>query len=216
MSVRTFELIGAVATCLALTACSAAGPSPTNPGAASPSPTSVGSSASSDAPTRSASPPAGTTGATATATTVAAAGHCSTIDQATAATILGFASTPGVSSKAGSADPRFLKLDDCLYQSAASGSLGYTVVQVDAAMARSMVQAAKAKMAVAGGLVVTFTSGITNSVAFTMHLPQGVDSQITAQAGDRLLSVASTRKDGDTAKSQASAVAAMQALIAAG
>ena len=213
MSVRTFELIGAVATCLALAACSTGGPSPTNPSAASPKPTSVGSSASSN---QSASPPVGTTGATATATTVAAAGRCSTIDQATAATILGFATTPGVSSKAGSADPRFLKLDGCLYQSAASGSLGYTVVQVDATTARSMVQAAKAKMAGAGGPVVTFTSGITNSVAFTMRLPYGVDSQITAQAGDRLLSVASTRKDGDTAKSQASAVAAMQALIAAG
>jgi len=216
MSVRTFELIGAVATCLALTACSAAGPSPTNPGAASPSPTSVGSSASTDAPTQSASPPAGTTGATATATTVAAAGHCSTIDQATAATILGFTTKAGISSKSGSADPRFLKLDGCLYENATSGSLGYTVVKVDAAAAAGMVAAAKAKMAGAGSQVVVFTPGIANSVAFTMHLPHGVDSQITAQAGDRLLSVASTRKDGDAAKSQASATAAMQALIAAG
>ena len=76
--------------------------------------------------------------------------------------------------------------------------------------------ALEAKMAGAGSQVVVFTPGIANSVAFTMHLPHGVDSQITAQAGDRLLSVASTRKDGDAAKSQASATAAMQALIAAG
>jgi hypothetical protein len=216
MSVRPLVLVGAIAVCLAQTACSTSSPSASDAAPASSTPAGAAASGSSASSPQGTTPSSASAHVTTAAATVASTGQCSTIDQATAATILGFATKTGVSSKASSADPRFLKLDGCLYESATSGSLGYTVVKVDAAAAAGMVAAAKAKMAGAGSQVAVFTPGIANSVAFTMHLPHGVDSQITAQAGDRLLSVASTRKDGDAAKSQASATAAMQALIAAG
>jgi len=214
MSVRPLVLGGAAALCLALTGCSTSGQPAADAASGSSTPAGGSSSGASASSTQATSQAPSTTAATTAA--AAPTGQCSTIDQATAATILGFTTKAGISSKSGSADPRFLKLDGCLYENATSGSLGYTVVKVDAAAAAGMVAAAKAKMAGAGSQVVVFTPGIANSVAFTMHLPHGVDSQITAQAGDRLLSVASTRKDGDAAKSQASATAAMQALIAAG
>jgi len=214
MSVRPLVLGGAAALCLALTGCSTSGQPAADAASGSSTPAGGSSSGASASSTQATSQAPSTTAVTTAA--AAPTGQCSTIDQATAATILGFTTKAGISSKSGSADPRFLKLDGCLYENATSGSLGYTVVKVDAAAAAGMVAAAKAKMAGAGSQVVVFTPGIANSVAFTMHLPHGVDSQITAQAGDRLLSVASTRKDGDAAKSQASATAAMQALIAAG
>ena len=214
MSVRPLVLAGAAALCLALTGCSTSGQPAADAASGSSTPAGGSSSGASASSTQATSQAPSTTAVTTAA--AAPTGQCSTIDQATAATILGFTTKAGISSKSGSADPRFLKLDGCLYENATSGSLGYTVVKVDAAAAAGMVAAAKAKMAGAGSQVVVFTPGIANSVAFTMHLPHGVDSQITAQAGDRLLSVASTRKDGDAAKSQASATAAMQALIAAG
>ena len=214
MSVRPLVLGGAAALCLALTGCSTSGQPAADAASGSSTPAGGSSSGASASSTQATSQAPSTTAVTTAA--AAPTGQCSPIDQATAATILGFTTKAGISSKSGSADPRFLKLDGCLYENATSGSLGYTVVKVDAAAAAGMVAAAKAKMAGAGSQVVVFTPGIANSVAFTMHLPHGVDSQITAQAGDRLLSVASTRKDGDAAKSQASATAAMQALIAAG
>jgi len=214
MSVRPLVLGGAAALCLALTGCSTSGQPAADAASGSSTPAGGSSNGASASSTQATSQAPSTTAVTTAA--AAPTGQCSTIDQATAATILGFTTKAGISSKSGSADPRFLKLDGCLYENATSGSLGYTVVKVDAAAAAGMVAAAKAKMAGAGSQVVVFTPGIANSVAFTMHLPHGVDSQITAQAGDRLLSVASTRKDGDAAKSQASATAAMQALIAAG
>jgi len=214
MSVRPLVLAGAAALCLALTGCSTSGQPAADAASGSSTPAGGSSGGASASSTQATSQAPSTTAVTTAA--AAPTGQCSTIDQATAATILGFTTKAGISSKSGSADPRFLKLDGCLYENATSGSLGYTVVKVDAAAAAGMVAAAKAKMAGAGSQVVVFTPGIANSVAFTMHLPHGVDSQITAQAGDRLLSVASTRKDGDAAKSQASATAAMQALIAAG
>jgi len=216
MPVRPLVPVGVVAICLALTACSSGTPAATGAAAGSSTQAGASSTPSESAPTQAASTPATTASAASTTTTVAATGHCSTIDQANAASILGFSTKPGISSKVGSVNPSFVKVDDCLFESAASGSLGYTVVKVDAAIAKSMVGSAKSRLAGAGSIAVLFTSGIADSIAFTMHLPHGVDSQITAQAGDRLLSVASTRKDGNTAKSQASAIAAMQVLVAAG
>jgi len=135
------------------------------------------------------------------------------IDQPTAEAILGFTTKPGLSSPTVSTS-KLKKLDGCVYENLASGSLGYSVVQVDAGIGAAMVTAAKARMSGAGAQVSTFDAGMPDSIGFTQKLPFGVDSQITVLVGDRLISVASTRKDSNVAKSRASAVAAAQQLAA--
>jgi hypothetical protein len=77
-----------------------------------------------------------------------------------------------------------------------------------------MISAIKARMSGAGTRVSVFDAGMANSIGFTQKLPLGVDSQVTVLVGDRLIAVASTRKDGDVAKSRASAIAAAQKLAA--
>ena len=212
MSSRAVALLtGAFVACLALSACSSAGQ--TTSGQSAGAAVATGESTPSAAASSSSAVASPSVSSAIGVTTAKVA--CSTIDQAAAATILGFTTKPGLSSPAGGANPSFQKLDGCVYQNVGAGSLGYTVVRVDPGVGKSMVGAAKAKMAGAGSVAVVFASGIPDSVAFTMHLPKGVDSQITATAGGTLLSVASTRLDGDTAKSQGSAIAAMRALIAA-
>ena len=141
-----------------------------------------------------------------------ASGRCSSIDQKTAETILGFATAAGRSSTAGSTSS-MKKIDGCMYKSATDGGLGYDVVQVNAQVGRMSVGAIKARMAQAGGTVTTFDVGLPNSVSFTMHDPLGVDSQVTVVSGDRLITIASTRKDGNVAKAQASATAAAKLLV---
>ncbi len=216
MSPRTLVLLtGAVALGAAMSGCSspASSTSGQTAGAAVAAGETTPAAAAASSPSAAATPSASATSPTGV---TSAKGGCRTIDQAAAAALLGFTTKPGLSSAGGTTNPSFLKLDGCVYQNVTAGSLGYTVIRVDAQTGKAMVGAATARMAGAGSGVAPFTSGIPDSVAFTMHLPKGVDSQITAMAGDTLLSVASTRLDGDTAKSQASAIAAMQALIAAG
>ena len=133
------------------------------------------------------------------------------IDQPTAEAILGFTTKAGLSSPTVSTS-KLKKLDGCVYQNLASGSLGYSVVQVDAGIGAAMVAAAKGRMSGAGAQVSMFDAGMPDSIGFTQKLPFGVDSQITLLVGDRLIAVASTRKDGDVAKSRASAIAAAQKL----
>lgn len=141
-------------------------------------------------------------------------GRCSSIDQKTAVSILGFATAAGISSSASAGDDSGMKkLDGCVYESRSNGSLGYDVVQVNAQFGRAMINAVKAKMAQAGAQVTPFDTGLPNSIAFTQHLPLGVDSQITIAAGDRLITVASSRRDGNVAKAQASATAAAKNLL---
>src|SRR5665811_2019100 len=147
--------------------------------------------------------------ATEPAGSVQASAGCSYIDQATAASILGFTTAAGLHSAAGSSSA-MKKLDGCMYESKTDGSLGYDVVQVDPQVAQAMVAAAKAKMASAP--VVSYDVGLPNSVGFTQTLSPGVDSQVTIASGDRLITVASTRKDSNVAKSQASALAAAKLL----
>jgi hypothetical protein len=148
-----------------------------------------------------------------TADSTKQSGGCSSIDQQTAQGILGFTTTAGISSVSGGDSSGMKKIDGCVYESAADGSLGYDVVQVDAQIGQAMIGAARARMSQAGAQVTAFDSGLPNSVAFTQRLALGVDSQVTAVAGDRLITVASTRKDGNTAKSRASATAAAKALV---
>jgi hypothetical protein len=152
--------------------------------------------------------------ATSTPTTpagsVQASAGCSYIDQATAASLLGFTTAAGLHSAAASA-AAMKKLDDCMYESKTDGSLGYVVAQVDPQLAQGMVDAAKAKMASAP--VASYDVGVPNSFGFTQTLPQGVDSQVTIASGDKLITVASTRKDSNVAKSQASAIAAAKLLV---
>jgi hypothetical protein len=148
--------------------------------------------------------------ATEPAGSVQASAGCSYIDQATAASLLGFTTAAGLHSAAASA-AAMKKLDDCMYESKTDGSLGYVVAQVDPQLAQGMVDAAKAKMASAP--VATYDVGVPNSIGFTQTLGQGVDSQVTIASGDRLITVASTRKDSNVAKSQASAIAAAKLLV---
>jgi len=229
MTVRhPLTIVTALALCLALGGCSsgsagsgvsaaAAGStdsatpsvaaSTAGPSAPASSPASTGSASTGSASTGSASTVSASLG------TTAVGGHCSSIDQASAEAILGFSTKPGLSSTVVGTS-KVKKLDDCVYQNLASGSLGYTVAQVDAQIGTAMIAAIKARMAGAGTQVTIFETGLPNAIGFTQKLPLGVDSQITVLVGDRLISVASTRKDGDVATSRSAAVAAAQKLAA--
>src|SRR5665647_1219906 len=154
--------------------------------------------------------PSATSTPTNPAGSVQASAGCSYIDQTTAASLLGFTTAAGLHSAAGSSSA-MKKLDGCMYESKTDGSLGYDVVQVDPQVAQAMVAAAKTKMASAP--VASYDVGLPNSIGFTQTLPQGVDSQVTIASGDRLITVASTRKDSNVAKSQASAIAAAKLLV---
>ena len=154
--------------------------------------------------------PSATSTPTNPAGSVQASAGCSYIDQATAASLLGFTTAAGLHSAAGSSSA-MKKLDGCMYESKTDGSLGYDVAQVDPQVAQAMVAAAKAKMASAP--VASYDVGVPNSIGFTQTLAPGVDSQVTIASGDRLITVASTRKDSNVAKSQASAIAAAKLLV---
>lgn len=138
-----------------------------------------------------------------------AGGGCSFIDQKAAESLLGFATVAGVYNAA-SSSASLKKVDGCTYTSATDGSLGYDVIQVDAQIGQAMIGAIKGKMP--GESVTPFDIGLPNSVSFTQTLPGGVDSQVTVLSGDKFITVAATRKDGDVAKSQASAKAAAKLL----
>ena len=229
MTVRhPLTIVTALALCLALGGCSSgsagSGVSAAAAGSTDSATPSVAAStagpsapASSPASTGSASTGSTSTGSTSTVSaspgTTAVGGHCSSIDQASAEAILGFSTKPGLSSTVVGTS-KMKKLDDCVYQNLASGSLGYTVAQVDAQIGTAMIVAIKARMAGAGTQVTIFETGLPNAIGFTQKLPLGVDSQITVLVGDRLISVASTRKDGDVATSRSAAVAAAQKLAA--
>ena len=189
-----------LAAALGLAACSGTSSTASSPVAAS-------SATSSATPT---TVPSATSTPTKPAGSVQAGAGCSYIDQTTAASLLGFTTAAGLSSMAGSSDA-MKKLDGCMYESTTDGSLGYDVAQVDPQIAQGMVDAAKAKMASAP--VASYDVGVPNSMGFTQTLAQGVDSQVTIASSDRLITVASTRKDGDVAKSQASAIAAAKLLV---
>ena len=224
MTVRhPLTIVTALALCLALGGCSSgsAGSGVSAAAAGSTDSATPSVAASTAGPSAPASSPASTgsasTGSTSTVSaspgTTAVGGHCSSIDQASAEAILGFSTKPGLSS-AVVGTSKLKKLDDCVYENLTSGSLGYTVAQVDAQIGTAMIAAIKARMAGAGTQVTIFDTGLPNSVGFTQKLPLGVDSQITVLVGDRLISVASTRKDGDVATSRSAAVAAAQKLAA--
>ena len=161
---------------------------------------------------QAAGPGSSTQAVTSPSTSTHTSGMCSSIDQQTAAKILGFTTAAGISSKAGTGNTVMKKIDGCVYDGGANGSLGYDVTQVNAQIGQAMINAAKSKMA--GAQVTAFDAGLPNSIAFTQRLPLGVDSQVTVLAGDRFVSVAATRKDGNVAKAQASATAAAKTLVA--
>ncbi len=150
---------------------------------------------------------------------ITATGSCRTIDQAAAAAFLGFPVKAGIDSKASGSEDGVQKLDGCLYISDTSGSLGYTVQKVSAAMGPMMMSTIQARMAAAqssGSPAKPFESGLPQAVAFTMALPGGVDAQVALLTGERFITVAVTRKDRNAALSQAAAVAATKVLVAAG
>ena len=90
--------------------------------------------------------------------------------------------------------------------------MGYDVVQVSAALGPQLIAAAKARMKAAGSAIVISEVGMPDSFGFTQRLGKLVDSQVTVLAGDHFKTVAVARKDGEAAKSQASAIAAAQKL----
>jgi hypothetical protein len=146
-----------------------------------------------------------------------ASGSCRIIDQAAAASIVGFPVKAGISSGAGVSKGGIQKVDGCAYLSAGSGSLGYTVIKVPASVGQMMI---KAKMGAAaqssGSPAKAFQAGLPQSFAFTMTLPKGIDAQVAVLNGEQFITVIVTRTDGDAATSQASAIAAAKVLIAAG
>ena len=203
---RSLPVVAVIGLALGLAGCASAASTPSG-GASSAAPVTSTNPSSSPAANPSSSP-AGT------ATAAIASGRCASIDQPTAEGILGFSTKPGISSSA-SGVAGFKKVDGCSYISDTAGSLGYDVVRVSPQIGQSMIGGIKARMSAAGGTVVVFEAGLPNSVGFTQHLPAGVDSQVTVMAGDLLITVASTRKDGNVAQSQAAAIAAAKKLASA-
>jgi hypothetical protein len=208
----TVVVITAFTVCVGLTACSSGSNSSAAVAVARVTDSSTPSTAASAAASSTASPSAPSPAPT-TSVAAVAGGRCSMIDHPTAEAILGFSTKPGLSAAVGGT-ASMRKLDGCVYESLASGSLGYDVVQVTPQIGAAMLGATKARLAAGGASVSPFDPGIANSTGFTQKLPNGVDSQIWLLVGDRLISVASTRKDGDVAKSRAAAVAAAQKLAA--
>jgi len=208
MHPRSLPAVAVIGLALGLAGCASTASTPS--GAASSAPSATSTTATSPAP---ASSPAAnpSTSPASTATAAIASGRCASIDQPTAESILGFSTKPGISSAAGGV-AGFKKVDGCSYISATAGSLGYDVVRVSPQIGQSMIGGIKARMSAAGGTVTVFEVGLPNSVGFTQHLPAGVDSQVTVMAGDLLITVASTRKDGNVAQSQAAAIAAAKKL----
>jgi hypothetical protein len=212
----TTTVITAIALCLGLAACSSGSASSSVAAAvAGGTDSATPTAASSTAEPTTASPSAPSPGST-TSLAAVASGGCSMIDQTTAEGILGFSTKPGLSAAVGGSDGSdgMKKLDGCVYESLASGSLGYDVAQVSAQIGAAMLGATKARLAAGGASVSPFDPGIANSTGFTQTLPHGVDSQIWLLVGDRLISVASTRKDGDVTKSRAAAIATAEKLAA--
>ena len=165
----------------------------------------VSPATSGPAPAASAAPKPGST---------VAAGRCSSLDQKAAESILGFATKAGLSSPAGAAEGGMKKVDGCFYGSKGDGSLGYDVVQVTAQLGQAMIGAQKGRMSESGTRVTPFELGLPDSVAFTMAIGTGVDSQVGVLAGDKFITVSVARKDGNTAKAQASVTAAAKQLAA--
>ena len=212
MNRRAALAVTLLTTTLGLTACSAAA-SGTGTGNGSGVPSAGAGStapASDPTPTPTPTPSKGSGGGVTTASS-----SCSTIDQQTAAGILGFSTPPGSEAgKAGAGEAGFKKIEGCLYRNATLGSLGYDVVQVSAAIGPQLIAAAKARMQAAGTGIVIFGVSMPDSFGFTQRVGSVVDSQVTLLAGDHFITVAVARKDGDAAKSQASAIAAAQKLAA--
>jgi len=205
MNPRSLPAAAVIGLTLGLAGCASAASTPSTSSAPATATTPASTTAPSSAP---ASSPAST------GTAVKAAGRCVSIDQPTAESILGFSTKPGISS-ATSGVAGFKKVDGCSYISDTAGSLGYDVVRVSPQIGQSMIGGIKARMSAAGGTVTVFEAGLPTSVGFTQHLPAGVDSQVTVMAGDLLITVASTRRDGNVAQSQAAAIAAAKKLAAA-
>ncbi len=197
---------------LGVAGCSSAASTTTSAGGATPAAGPASTAPPSAAPTSTA--PASTAPAAVTAT-----GSCRTIDRAAAAGLLGFPVKAGIDSNASGSEDRVQKLDGCLYLSDTSGSLGYTMQKVPAAMGPIMISTIQARMAAAqssGSPAKPFPSGLPQAVAFTMALPGGIDAQVALLTGERFITVAVTRKDGNAALSQAAAVAVTKELVAAG
>lgn len=206
LSVSTVAVLAAV---LGVASCSS-GSGTTATGTTAAAPTS--SAPTSSVPTSSAPtsiPPA-----------AKASGSCHTIDQAAAASIVGFPVRAGIDSGTGvSMGGGIQKVDGCAYLSAGSGSLGYTVIKVPASAGQMMIASAKAKMGAAqssGSPAKAFQAGLPQSFAFTMTLPKGIDAQVSVLNGEQFITVIVTRTDRDLAKAQASAIAAAKVLMGAG
>lgn len=215
MNRRHVFAVTLLTTTLGLTACSAAA-SGTGTGVGSGVPSGeAGSTAPASSPTPTPTPTATPTPTTGNGGGVTlASGSCSTIDQQTAADILGFPTPPGTeASKAGAGSEGFKKIEGCSYRSATQGSMGYDVVRVSSALGPQLIAAAKARMKAADSAIVIFEVGMPDSFGFTQRLGKLVDSQVTVLAGDHFITVAVARKDGEVAKSQASAIAAAQKLV---
>lgn len=197
-----------LAAALGLAACSTNSPTSSSP---STQPTGLAPGSPAAASTSTSTP---TPSSTQSIGSTKVSGTCSSIDRPTAQSILGFATAAGTSSTAGASTPGFGKIEGCVYKSVTDGSLGYTVLLVSAQSAQAAIGAGKARLANAGANVTAFDAGLANSVAFSLRVGAVVDSQVAVVTGNTFITVAATRKDGNAAKSQASATAAAKHLVA--
>jgi hypothetical protein len=200
-----------------LTACSAAGSTAAGAGSALPTP-GAGSGSASSAPVSS-TPTASGAASSGSGNGSAASGGCSMLDHGAAESVLGFSTEAGKANMAGTAaQGGITKVDGCTYRNATQGGLGYDVLKFGSGMGAQYLAAAKARVQAQAGQsaadIKLFDTGLPDSLAFTLTIAKAVDSQVTVLVGDQLVSVAVTRKDGDVAKAQASAIAAAHKLTA--
>lgn len=210
---RSVLAVALLTATLGLTACSGSGSTTSTSGKS----TGAGGSTSGT----SASTPKSSTASSGASTggSAKAAGMCSFIDQKGAESILGFSTKAGLAAaKMAGSGSSIKKLDGCIYQSMTEGTLGYDVLQVDGQLGRMMLGSAKDRMKAASKTSTTLTifdAGIPDSVSYTMHLGTAVDSQVAVVSGDKFITVAVARKDGNVAKSQTAVKAAAKQLLSA-
>ena len=214
MNRRHVFAVTLLTTTLGLSACSAAA-SGTGTGIGSGVPSGeAGSTAPASSPTPTPTPTATPTPTTGNGGGVTlASGSCSTIDQQTAADILGFPTPPGTeASKAGAGSEGFKKDRGLFVPQRHSGFDGVRRGPGVGGVGPPADRCGEGSDEAAGSEIVIFEVGMPDSFGFTQRLGKLVDSQVTVLAGDHFMTVAVARKDGEAAKSQASAIAAAQKL----
>ncbi|MFN8148399.1 MAG: hypothetical protein U0R76_13170 [Candidatus Nanopelagicales bacterium] len=199
---------------LALSGCASGGSS----GGSTPAgPASTAASSPSTASSAPASSPASSGGSTPDATTKAAGGACTLIDESTAVAILGSPVKATAAQDIGTTsgdDGSATKLDGCLYKGT-TGSIGYDVVKFDGVDSATLFAAAKGRASaeLKSGKAKEFATSVPDALGYTLTLPLGTDSILTTVKSGWMVTVSVSVKSPDPADSAGKVNAAAQALL---